>query len=464
MPVSNRAMNVVMRVVMCVALLATAGTAWSAQSPAPGALQEFWASIQDRDWDAAIASARQLVDAARQPPSAPDKLSSALTLLGTAQLGKGDFVAAQAAFGEALSTLEPVARSIDARLIEPLRGMGQSLAAQSKHADAVPYLEKALLILRRTSGLLDLRQQDLLRSLAFSLSELGRPDLGAQHMQYLVRVGEHAYGASDPRMASVMCVVGDWYLDRALILEARDFFRRALSIVERKKSEDDAGVVEPLRGYARSYVRELLLSNYGIRVQADPYPSGLNSGTGEVKPMDPRLLSSEGERALLRALAILDANPARSADTLVETLVQLGDWYQIKQQPQKAMPLYQRALASLPADASEARRKTLLSFPVQVYYPTPELATRNLGKPESEVVQRFVQVEFTVSADGSVKDERITDQDATSRQQSQALEAVHASRYRPKFVDGQPVETTAMSYRQTYKQRRDKDEKEKETE
>ena len=58
-------------------------------------------------------------------------------------------------------------------------------------------------------------------------------------------------------------------------------------------------------------------------------------------------------------------------------------------------------------------------------------------------------------ADGTVKDEHVVDQDATARQVSQTLEAIHASRFRPKFVNGQPVETSAVRYRQTFKQKKD---------
>src|SRR6201999_4077416 len=96
-----------------------------------------------------------------------------------------------------------------------------------------------------------------------------------------------------------------------------------------------------------------------------------------------------------------------------------------------------------------------LGFPVQVYYQTPLLATRNLARPPSEVEDRFVQVEFTVKADGTVKDARVTDSDGTPRQVSQTLDAIGSSRYRPKFVNGEPVETTAMSFRQPFKLRKD---------
>jgi len=433
-----------------------AATASGAQ-PLPPDQEEFQSRLASKDWDGAVAAAQRMVTTARQAPAAPERLSAVLSQLGNAQLGKGDFVAAELAFTEALRTLEPIARSADTRLIDPLRGLGFALAEQSKHADAVPYMEKALAILRRTAGLFDMSQQSLLRELAASLTELGKPGAADQQMQYLQRVGEHAYGAEDPRITPLLCTMADWYLQRGQINEARDYFRRALYIVQKNNGENDLAAVEPLRGYARSFVRELILSNYGIRVQSETISAVPDSGPGEARPLDPHFLNADGERALLRALAILDANPARAPDALLETLLQAGDWFQIKDQPQKALPYYQRVVASVPANLDANLRDTVLGYPVPVYYPTPQLAARNLGRPANEVTERFVQVEFTVTAEGYIKDERIVEQDATGRQASQTLEAMRGARYRPKFVNGEPVETLAVSFRQTFKQKKDRD-------
>jgi hypothetical protein len=92
-----------------------------------------------------------------------------------------------------------------------------------------------------------------------------------------------------------------------------------------------------------------------------------------------------------------------------------------------------------------------------VYLPMPLLATRNLYRSDDEVDERFVQVEFTVTSDGTVKDEHVVDQDASSRQVTETLESIRAARYRPKFNGDEPVETAAVSYRQVFRQRKDKD-------
>lgn len=442
---------------------------------APASQQEFWAQFDRRDWDAAIASAEQLVATLRPATSATAlSLSEALSLLGNAQLSKGNLVAAEAAFSESLQLTEQHAGGSSPRLVDPLRGLGYTLAAEGKHAQAIPLMDRALLLSRRNAGLFDLSQQGLLRQLTTSLTLLGQPAEAERHMLYLLRIGEHAYGANDPRMAPIYCTVGEWYGQLGVMDIARQNFRTALEIVERKLGRNDLATVKPLRALAESYPREVLLSQYGIVTRQERLPSNVDGTGGDSEPLNPRFLGPEGERALVRALKVLDANlgpdsnpsdanakldadQASTRQTLIETLLQTGDWFLLKQQPAKAQSYYQRAAAMSRVEGAGADNpnEAALGFPRQIYYPTPSLATRNLQRPANEVEERFVQVEFTAKRDGSTANERVTDQNATQRQIAQTLEAIRAARYRPKFVDGTPVDTPMVSYRQVFRQRKE---------
>jgi len=61
-----------------------------------------------------------------------------------------------------------------------------------------------------------------------------------------------------------------------------------------------------------------------------------------------------------------------------------------------------------------------------------------------------VQLEFTVAADGSVRDARIVEQDTRDLYARDILKAVRESLFRPKFVDGQPVAATGITYRAVF--------------
>src|SRR5690606_27319983 len=145
-----------------------------------------------------------LVESARLGSNeAPEALAEALGLLGTAQLANANYIGAEAAYSEALQILQPRVVPTSEKLLEPLRGMGYTLAYAGKHEQAVPYLERALLISRRTHGLFNMNQQGILRQLAASLARLGLHAEAEQQMLYFVRVGEQTYGANDPRMPPI---------------------------------------------------------------------------------------------------------------------------------------------------------------------------------------------------------------------------------------------------------------------
>jgi tetratricopeptide (TPR) repeat protein len=336
-----------------------------------------------------------------------------------------------------------------------LRGMGYTLAASGKHDMAVPFLERALLVSRRTHGLFNFSQQGLLRQLASSQMKLGNYADAEQQMQYLLRVGEHTYGKGDARMAPVYGIVGDFYMHAGVVPVGRDAYREALAVVERKLGRNDLAVVSPLRAYADSYRRELFLSNLGVKTsserQGDPQ--------ADYKQLNPRYLNPDGERALKRALKTLDSHPDRSTALLFDTLVDLGDWHMIRSEPEDAKPYYRRAFSLLDQIEPEhqASARTSLSSPVQIYYAIPLLVTRNFTRPDEEVDEKYVKVVFTVGADGAVRDESVVEENASSRQVAETLTAIRTARYRPKLVGGEPVDTAEVSLRQVYRQRKERD-------
>ena len=137
--------------------------------------------------------------------------------------------------------------------------------------------------------------------------------------------------------------------------------------------------------------------------------------------------------------------------TLVETLIQMGDWYQIKESPRDALPYYQRAwkfineAANLPSSIA-----TALNVPVRVSYPTPQIVSDVPKVSAEQMRSNSVQFEFTVAADGSVQDARIVDHDTRDKYAQQIFDAVRDARFRPKFIDGQAVAATGITYREVF--------------
>jgi outer membrane biosynthesis protein TonB len=87
---------------------------------------------------------------------------------------------------------------------------------------------------------------------------------------------------------------------------------------------------------------------------------------------------------------------------------------------------------------------------VQVLYPVPALALRgNLGRPSSTNA-RYVEAEFTVRADGQVDGGRVIASELGRSAADETLQALQVARFRPRMVEGTPVDTPAVRLRQAF--------------
>jgi TonB family protein len=341
------------------------------------------------------------------------------------------------AYAEALQLAERDGEPDSERVLAPLLGLGNALAASGHHQEAVPHLQRALRIQRSQYGLFDLRQQDTLKTLAGSLTALNRVQEAQDLMLYRVRAAEKTYGEGNPKLIPALCDLGDWFSENLLSVEARMTFQMALNIVGATPALMDPIIVEPLRGMART------------RMRAQSYPQ---AGDGRLLLAKRREFNREGEDALKKAVRIVEADPSPvTPATRIETLLQMGDWYQIKKSPREALAYYQRAWQLIHATPSLPESVTnAFDVPLRVYYPTPPIVTHIPAVAPQDTRFHHVQVEFTVAADGSVRNARIVEHDTHDRYARDILDAVRDSRFRPKYVDGQPVAAPAITYREIF--------------
>ena len=235
-----------------------------------------------------------------------------------------------ATFAMCASAADPVehVRTTTDADAEALR-LGNALAASGHHQEAVPHLQRALSIQRSRYGLFDLRQLDTLKTLAGSLTALNRVPEAQDLMLYRVRTAEKNYGEANPKVIPSLCDLGDWFSENLLSAEARLTFQTALNIVGATPALRDPIIVEPLRGMART------------RMRAQSYPQ---AGDGRLVLAKRREFNQEGENALKKAVQIVETDPSPvTPATRIETLLQMGDWYQIKKSPREALSYYQRA-------------------------------------------------------------------------------------------------------------------------
>lgn len=339
-----------------------------------------------------------------------------------------------ASYVEAVRAAEERHGAQSEQVVAPLLALANALAQSGHHEEAVPLYQRAVTIMRSQYGVFDVRQQDALKALAGSLTAMNRVSEAQDLLIYRAHVAERTYGEGSPQIVPTLCDLGDFFSEVGKAPEAHMTFNAALSIIGAGRSSMDPIIVEPLRGIARTYMRRM------------SYP-----GEWRILIAKDKQLRRDGEHALQRALRIVEADPnALTPATRIETLLQMGDWYQIAKSPREALPYYQRAwqliraTPDLPASVSDA-----LNVPLRVYYPMPGFVAQAPSR-SGDVQSHHVRIEFNVDPDGAVSDARIVAHDTRDRYANAVLEAIRVSRFRPKFVDGEPVATPKIVYRESF--------------
>ena len=63
-------------------------------------------------------------------------------------------------------------------------------------------------------------------------------------------------------------------------------------------------------------------------------------------------------------------------------------------------------------------------------------------------------MQLTVARDGSVKDAKLIDASARSRATTEIMNAMKGARFRPKLIDGEPVDTVDLDFREVFRSRK----------
>jgi hypothetical protein len=174
-------------------------------------------------------------------------------------------------------------------------------------------------------------------------------------------------------------------------------------------------------------------------------PSGYSTG----------MMLAEGEKSLLRAAAITDAVPVPPPLQVVNVRTQLGDWYQLRMQPERALANYTQAWAAAKRIESKPSGPTTTELvfgkPVLLHVVRPEGWDRHASKPVDTLEVRTVAIETTIDATGRAIDAKIIDDTGDARRAERTLKALtETGRYRPRFENGEPVATQGVRFEQPW--------------
>jgi hypothetical protein len=134
---------------------------------------------------------------------------------------------------------------------------------------------------------------------------------------------------------------------------------------------------------------------------------------------------------------------------------QIGDWYQVRNQPDRARSHYQQAwqAAARVTDKLNGKSYTEAIFgqPVLLHLFRPDDWNRYPKRPPTEVEVRNVVVEYTVSAQGRVEAPKVIDDSGDERRgEKTTLSLQSTARYRPRLENGEPVATPGVQFSQPW--------------
>lgn len=385
------------------------------------AQQELHAHLEaERYQDALDAAKRALRLAEQQFGTNHLELVRPLIELATVQEMMGDFNGAEANCLRGIALLETKEGFFSQRLIPPWTRLGTVYQAAGREEDAIEAFQHAKHITHRTQGLFNLQQIPLIEHLTQSYINLARFEDADREQRYAFRANEHRYGKDNPRLVPAIYRFAAWHRRTDQFGKERDLYKRALGILEQANGIGDLSLVKPLRAVASTY-----------RL------------SGFLKP--------EGEQALQRALRITEGKQRSNSLDAIEVLIDLGDWYLVDKDTDRAFEHYRQAWALLASQDDCAEKvKQFFDQPVQLRYRPPLPSQRDRLRLERFYTERYVDIEFTVKEDGAVADLNVIDADLPFDLRNAVMRELRFARYRPRLIDGHAVATRGVRYRQSY--------------
>jgi tetratricopeptide (TPR) repeat protein len=436
------------------AATATPAAAASATDAYGGFRREFDAAR----YEAAIPYAQRVLELAQQAAPSPtdETVLVALMNLGMTQNLADDFVAAESTFLRVIDLVQRSGRPQHARLARAYAGLATAYHEGNRHDLAVKSFDQAIALTRRHEGVLTEQQVPLLEQYIDSLTELGRYEDAVNVQRYLLRIATRKYGADSLGIVPRLEQIGRWYASVGAYDASRRTLKYAIDIVESTAGRNAPELVGPLLALAVCNRRQMLDPTQQAAGPDGDTNSVFNNPDSEnpQSGLSPRMMASEGERALLRAVEITEGMPEPSPELIATVRVQTGDWYQLRGQPERALPHYVLGVQAAGMISEKTDGKSwvdaLFGAPVMLHIVRAEGWNRYAQRPATEVeVLNFV-VEAEVNARGQVVAAKVIDDAGDAKRAEKAAASLGSARYRPRFELGQPVATTGVRFTQPW--------------
>ena len=353
------------------------------------------------------------------------------------------------------------------RMIEAQRSLGALYQQVGNHPAAIAALQRALQSLRVNEGLYSMNQAAILEAIIDSHIALDDRDELRRNYERLYWVYRRNYGENNAALIPVINRIGKWYFDLynfsppgttvEPLIAADDLYAKALALIPEddpaKPRVDILYNIAVINYHVAEDVLDSKLSHREIREAMIPHGRGspyLNETAVRQYYSDQSFF--RGKRSLNKIVEIYARNLPATIIEYAQALIFMGDWFTVQRRVWDGAKLYQRAYAALVEhDASPAMMERLLGAPKPI---------EQLPVPGEEEVQvnndsYYVDALLDVPASGwprNIRIQSVHPPDETSLFK-RGKRAISATRYRPRFRDGQPIATADVKLRYIFKRK-----------
>lgn len=370
--------------------------------------------------DDATRAALQVAELTQQIYGAEsEELATPLINLAIMQSHNGELPAAEQNYRTAISLIERHEGMLSARLINPLSGLGHTFNRAGNYEKAIESFDRALRLNHIELGFTNFEQFGIQDGLTESYIGTGEYDDASFYQEAQLEIYQRKYGSSSPLVVPGMYKLAEWYSRVGNLEQSALIFRSADRILRESEGEISVARADALMGLASLYERQ------GNRPAA--------------------------ATTLRKGIKLLDDNPEPDLLRRAQLQVALGDLYTREGRPKSALVEYTEAWQDLSGSEEYLDvRDEYFRLPVRLSGgPFPKTA-RNPRRKPGPTRQGFVVFRYDVGADGRTANVEVVESDPPGLMEDSLKSVYSRSAYRPRFVDGESMDTTSLLSRHDF--------------
>jgi tetratricopeptide (TPR) repeat protein len=401
----------------------------------------------------------------------------------------GDYEAALAAYSILLDETSSEKGDFAIDLIEPLMGLSRGYMATGSIDLAEETLRRAQHISHRNEGVYSPKQFEaieLLTRIALNSNDPGEAD---KQQRFLFFLGVHNFDGLE--VLPVYMRYSRWFIETGQYQMARKTLEQAIDLVLETSTEQDIRQLEPLRllakirrfegsccgekslkkaleiistndsiaGDLRSEAYSELADAYTLRGKPDEAArfyllawKATNDGTDQA----PRMIAMSGKLNTARRTRTKSYRMGQdrfSGFSRMEPISIDEDIAAKDKDPQQFLVPLQDSnynIKSSDAMRSSNSQEKMIGRPFQFFLAQIQNILPNSMKHDASLASISISLDFTVTAEGTIRDVEFTKSNAPVKLNRLMEEVIKKTRFRPALVDGHPVSTQNVTVIQSF--------------